>query len=79
MGAGPATGWLVATGLLLVAGIGWWDDHRPLPAWPRLLVHALAAGCLAATVRLQGADGLAVAAAFAMTLVLVVGFWLWGA
>ena len=28
--------WLVAAGLLLVAGIGWWDDHRPLPAWPRL-------------------------------------------
>lgn len=32
-----------ATGLLLVAGIGWWDDHRPLPASWRLLVHALAA------------------------------------
>ena len=22
--------------LLLVALAGWWDDHRPLPAWPRL-------------------------------------------
>lgn len=30
-------------GLLLVAGIGWWDDHRPLPAFGRLAVHALAA------------------------------------
>jgi len=32
-----------AAGLLLVAGIGWWDDHRPLPALPRLGVHLLAA------------------------------------
>lgn len=31
-----------SAGLLLVAGIGWWDDHRPLPALPRLAVHALA-------------------------------------
>jgi UDP-N-acetylmuramyl pentapeptide phosphotransferase/UDP-N-acetylglucosamine-1-phosphate transferase len=30
-------------GLLLVAFIGWWDDHRPLPAWPKLVVHLLAA------------------------------------
>lgn len=29
-------------GLLLVAGIGWWDDHRPLPASTRLCVHMLA-------------------------------------
>ena len=34
-------------GLVLVAAIGWLDDHRPLPAWPRLLVHALAAFLLA--------------------------------
>lgn len=32
-----------ALGLLMVAGIGWWDDHRPLPAVQRLLVHMLAA------------------------------------
>ena len=32
-----------AVGLLLVAGIGWWDDHRSLPALPRLCVHLLAA------------------------------------
>ncbi len=32
-----------ALGLLLVAGIGWWDDHRPLPALPRLCIHLLAA------------------------------------
>ncbi|WP_245626131.1 MraY family glycosyltransferase [Stenotrophomonas humi] len=32
-----------AIGLMMVAGIGWWDDHRSLPALPRLLVHLLAA------------------------------------
>lgn len=35
-----------ATGLALVAGIGWADDHRPLPAIVRLLVHALAGALL---------------------------------
>lgn len=33
-------------GLALVAGIGWWDDHRPLPAIRRLLVHMVAAALL---------------------------------
>lgn len=37
-------------GLALVAGIGWWDDHRPLPAIRRLLVHVLAAALLAGLV-----------------------------
>ncbi len=32
-----------AVGLLLVAGIGWWDDHRPLSPWMRLFVHFIAA------------------------------------
>ena len=35
-----------STGVLLVAGIGWWDDHRPLPATARLCVHMLAGGLL---------------------------------
>ncbi len=39
-----------AIGLAMVAGIGWWDDHRPLPAWTRLLVHVLAAAMLAGLV-----------------------------
>lgn len=39
-----------ALGLLLVAGIGWWDDHRPLPALPRLCIHLLAALLLAGLV-----------------------------
>lgn len=33
--------------LLMVAGVGWWDDHRDLSAAFRLLVH-LAAGAVAA-------------------------------
>lgn len=37
-------------GLMLVAGIGWWDDHRPLPAVRRLLVHLVAAALLAGLV-----------------------------
>lgn len=28
--------------LLLVALAGWWDDHRPLPVWPRLGAQVLA-------------------------------------
>lgn len=38
---------LCALGLALVAGIGWVDDHAALPAWPRLLVQALAASMVA--------------------------------
>lgn len=43
-----------AAGLLLVAGVGWADDHRPLPALPRLLAHALAAALLAAALFVHG-------------------------
>lgn len=32
----------LAAGLVLVAGIGWMDDHRPISPWPRLVVHAVA-------------------------------------
>lgn len=35
--------WAFALGLVLVAAIGWVDDHRPLSPWLRLGVHALAA------------------------------------
>ena len=38
---------VVAAALLLVAGIGWLDDHRPQPVLRRLLVHVLASGGLA--------------------------------
>ncbi|HYM86296.1 MAG TPA: lipopolysaccharide biosynthesis protein, partial [Pseudoxanthomonas sp.] len=37
----------LAAGLLLVAGIGWVDDHRPLSPLLRLMVQALAALLLA--------------------------------
>lgn len=32
----------LASGLSAVAAVGWWDDHRSLPAWPKLAVHLLA-------------------------------------
>lgn len=28
--------------IALIAAVGWLDDHRPLPAWSRLLVHCVA-------------------------------------
>lgn len=62
---------LIAAGLLLVAGIGWWDDHRPIPAWPRLLAHAVAAGLLAWAMWMQGASPLAALGAFVLGLGLV--------
>ncbi len=33
----------VGVGLASVAVIGWWDDHRPLPVLPKLLIHVIAA------------------------------------
>jgi len=39
-----------SAGLAMVAGIGWWDDHRPLPALPRLGVHVVAGVLLGALV-----------------------------
>ncbi|HRA56962.1 MAG TPA: hypothetical protein PLN74_05620, partial [Thermomonas sp.] len=39
-------GW-AAAGLALIAAVGWWDDHRNLPVWPRLAMHVLAGGLLA--------------------------------
>lgn len=49
---------LVSLGLVLVAGIGWWDDHRPLPAMRRLMVHFIAAALLAALVKVHGGSWL---------------------
>ncbi|MDR2872920.1 MAG: glycosyltransferase family 4 protein [Xanthomonadaceae bacterium] len=36
-----------SVGLILVAVIGWIDDHRPLSPWLRLAVHAIASALLA--------------------------------
>lgn len=62
VGAGLVVGLLPAVpalcfagGLLLVAGIGWVDDHRPLSPWPRLVVQSLAGAVLAWG--LHGMDG----------------------
>jgi UDP-N-acetylmuramyl pentapeptide phosphotransferase/UDP-N-acetylglucosamine-1-phosphate transferase len=58
-------------GLLIVAGIGWWDDHRPLSPWLRLAVQAVAALSLAAAAGWQSGQWLPAVAAFGMTMVLV--------
>lgn len=63
--------WWIGGGLLLVAAAGWWDDHRPLPAWPRLSAHILAAACLALGMAAQGASPLVVVAAFVLVPILV--------
>ncbi|MDQ3040308.1 MAG: lipopolysaccharide biosynthesis protein, partial [Pseudomonadota bacterium] len=63
--------WLVATGLALVSGIGWLDDHRSLPALPRLGVHAIAALLLATAMHEGGAGLLLCAASFLLALGLV--------
>ena len=60
-----------AAGLALVAGVGWADDHRPLPASLRLLVHALAALLLAGALLWQGAPAWLALAAALLALVLV--------
>lgn len=63
---------LAATlGLLLVAGVGWADDHRPLPAWSRLAVHLLAATVLALALWYAGHGTWAALAALAAVPVLV--------
>ncbi|WOB49523.1 glycosyltransferase family 4 protein [Xanthomonas hydrangeae] len=38
-------GWF-AVGLVLVAGVGWWDDHRPLSARLRFAIHLTASASL---------------------------------
>lgn len=58
-------------GLLLVAGIGWIDDHRPLSPWSRLAVHAVASGWLMAGFYLSGSGGTVAIAVFALSLVLI--------
>jgi UDP-N-acetylmuramyl pentapeptide phosphotransferase/UDP-N-acetylglucosamine-1-phosphate transferase len=62
---------LAGAGLALVAGIGWIDDHRPLPAWPRLAVHAVAGGLLAAALWMQGGGPPDLVVACVATVVLV--------
>lgn len=60
-----------AGGLVLVGGIGWADDHRPLPASLRLLVHALAAALLGGALLWQGTPPWLALAVATLALVLV--------
>ncbi|WP_147653891.1 lipopolysaccharide biosynthesis protein [Vulcaniibacterium gelatinicum] len=61
----------VLGGLLLVAGVGLADDHRPLSPWFRLLVHAVAAMVLAAGLWRIGAPWWLAALGFALAVILV--------
>jgi UDP-N-acetylmuramyl pentapeptide phosphotransferase/UDP-N-acetylglucosamine-1-phosphate transferase len=58
-------------GLVMVAAIGWVDDHRPLSPGARLAVHVMAAGLLALGCLAAGRDAWEAAFAFALALVLV--------
>ena len=60
-----------ALGLVLVATVGWIDDHRPLSARTRLAAHALSAALLAAAVLLSGHGPQVAGIAFIAVLVLV--------
>lgn len=60
-----------AVGLVLVATVGWLDDHRPLSARTRLLVHALSAALLGGALLVDGHGLLVAAIAFVAVLVLV--------
>jgi len=59
-----------ATGVALVAGIGWIDDHRPLSPWPRLLVQAVAALLLAWGIHSEGGRAVTLVLAFVAAMAL---------
>ena len=59
------------TGTLLVAAIGWVDDHRPLAALPRLLVHVVAATLLGGALAAHGAAPLLCVSAGLLALVMI--------
>ncbi|CAN5584663.1 glycosyltransferase family 4 protein [soil metagenome] len=63
-----------ALGLILVAGVGWFDDHRPLPAWSRLAVHLGAAVVLAFSFWASG-HGPWVAVAALLAVPVLVNVW----
>ncbi len=63
-----------ALGLILVAGVGWFDDHRPLPAWSRLAVHLAAAVLLASAFWASG-QGVWIALVALMAVPVLVNVW----
>lgn len=64
----------LAVGLLLVAGIGWVDDHRPLPPLLRLAVQAIAALVLAAGFH-RATGSLSTAAIAFVAVMVMVNVW----
>lgn len=44
----------LAAGTVLVAAVGWWDDHTPLPVLPRFGIQLLSAGLLAVALTQAG-------------------------
>ena len=60
----------IAAGLVLVAAVGWVDDHRPLPPWTRLLAHAVAAACLGGGMLAAGLPSVFAAIGAVLALVL---------
>jgi UDP-N-acetylmuramyl pentapeptide phosphotransferase/UDP-N-acetylglucosamine-1-phosphate transferase len=62
---------LIAAGLLLIAGIGWLDDHRPLSPWLRLGIQAIAAAFVSAALLANGHSPGFAAFGFGVVMVLV--------
>lgn len=58
-------------GMFLVGGVGWWDDHRPLSARLRLVVHVLAGGLLTAGTFLAGGEPAAAIACGVLAVILI--------
>lgn len=58
------------TGLVLVAGIGMVDDHKPLSPWLRLAVHGLAAVLVAAVILMESGSPWSGLTAFVLIMVL---------
>lgn len=63
-----------SAGLLMVAGIGWWDDHRPLPASVRLAVHMLAS-LVVGGLALQGGASIGTALLVVFLTVSLINVW----
>ena len=62
---------MLAAGLVLVAGIGWVDDHRPLSPWLRLGVHVVSAFLVGFALWMQDHSVESAMLGFAITVVLV--------
>ena len=58
-------------GLFLVGGVGWWDDHRPLSARLRLVVHVVAGSLLGIGMLLAGAEWKAAVVCGSLAVILI--------